>query len=88
MSEKERNIAESLTRACELLPDGKKEYLIGYAEGVAAIVTWERSGVSLHHTEKESRAVSPTGCPSQTRRRRDLKRTGEQESIRREKLRN
>lgn len=37
MSEKERNIAESLTRACELLPDGKKEYLIGYAEGVAAI---------------------------------------------------
>ena len=27
MSEKERNIAESLTRACELLPDGKKEYL-------------------------------------------------------------
>lgn len=37
----------------------------------AGIVTWERSGVSLHHTEKESRAVSPTGCPSQTRRRRD-----------------
>lgn len=37
MSEKERNIAESLTRACELLPDGKKEYLIGYAEGVAAM---------------------------------------------------
>ena len=25
----------------------------------------------ITHTEKESRAVSPTGCPSQTRRRRD-----------------
>lgn len=37
MSEREKAIAESLTRACELLPDNKKEYLIGYAEGVAAM---------------------------------------------------
>lgn len=37
MSEKEKSIAESLTRACELLPDGKKEFLMGYAEGVAAM---------------------------------------------------
>lgn len=52
MSEKERNIAESLTRACELLPDGKKEYLIGYAEGVAAMAEKARE-----HTngEKEAR---------------------------------
>ena len=52
MSEKERNIAESLTRACELLPDGKKEYLIGYAEGVAAMAEKAKE-----HTngEKEAR---------------------------------
>ena len=41
MSEKERNIAESLTRACELLPDGKKEYLIGYFR--------QRRGTRSHH---------------------------------------
>ena len=47
MSEKERNIAES-----ELLPDGKKEYLIGYAEGVAAMAEKAKE-----HTngEKEAR---------------------------------
>ena len=47
MSEKERNIAESLTRACELLPDGKKEYLIGYAEGVAAMAEKWDAGSSF-----------------------------------------
>lgn len=52
MSEKERNIAESLTRACEILPDGKREYLIGYAEGVAAMAE-----ATKEHTngEKEAR---------------------------------
>lgn len=37
MSEKEKQIAEKLAAACEVLPDGKKEFLIGYAEGVAAM---------------------------------------------------
>ena len=37
MSEKERHIAEKLAKACEVLPDSKREYLIGYAEGVAAM---------------------------------------------------
>ena len=50
MSERERNIAESLTRACELLPEGKKEYLIGYAEGVAAM-----ADVTTTNGEKEAR---------------------------------
>ena len=49
MSERERNIAESLTRACELLPEGKKEYLIGYAEGVAAM-----ADVTKTNGEKEA----------------------------------
>lgn len=37
MSEREKQIAEKLAAACEQLPDGKKEFLIGYAEGVAAM---------------------------------------------------
>lgn len=37
MSEKEKKIAENLAKACEVLPDGKKEFLLGYAEGVAAM---------------------------------------------------
>lgn len=56
MSEKERNIAESLTRACELLPDGKKEYLIGYAEGVAAMRRRPRS------TPMEKKKPAPDGA--------------------------
>lgn len=37
VSEREKQIAEKLAAACEQLPDGKKEFLIGYAEGVAAM---------------------------------------------------
>lgn len=37
MSEREKQMAESLAKACELLPDDKKEFLLGYAEGVAAM---------------------------------------------------
>ena len=51
MSEKEHSIAESLARACELLPDGKKEYLIGYAEGVVAMAE-----KAEEHTNREKEA--------------------------------
>ena len=34
MSEHEKSVAESITRALEALPDHKKEFLAGYAEGV------------------------------------------------------
>lgn len=37
MNENERRIAEYLSVALELLPDSKKEFLLGYAEGVAAM---------------------------------------------------
>jgi hypothetical protein len=37
MTDAERRIAESLATALELLPDSKKEFLLGYAEGVAAM---------------------------------------------------
>lgn len=37
MSEKEKKIAEALADAVNALPDSKKEYLLGFAEGVAAM---------------------------------------------------
>lgn len=37
MSEREKRIAESLADAVSRLPDSKKEFLLGYAEGVAAM---------------------------------------------------
>ena len=37
VNENERRIAEYLAVALELLPDSKKEFLLGYAEGVAAM---------------------------------------------------
>lgn len=37
MSEQEKKIGEKLASAFDKLPDGKKEFLLGYAEGVAAM---------------------------------------------------
>lgn len=37
MSKEEKTIAKSLAEALQILPDGKREYLIGFAEGVAAM---------------------------------------------------
>lgn len=37
MSDKERTAAQQLAQAFELLPDNKKEFLLGYAEGVSAM---------------------------------------------------
>ena len=37
MCEKDKQTAESIARAFEMLPQEKREYLIGYADGVAAM---------------------------------------------------
>ena len=37
MSEREKQIAETLSKAFDILPDDNKEFLIGYGEGVAAM---------------------------------------------------
>lgn len=37
MSEREKQIAENLAEAVAKLPDSKREFLLGYAEGVAAM---------------------------------------------------
>ena len=37
MSEKEKQIIQSLKKSVNMLPDDKREFLRGYAEGVAAM---------------------------------------------------
>lgn len=37
MPEKDKKLAESLVEASRALPDDKKEFLFGFAEGVAAM---------------------------------------------------
>ena len=37
MSEREKRLAKSLADAVKLLPEGEKQRLLGYAEGVAAM---------------------------------------------------
>lgn len=44
MSEKEKQIAEKLATACEQLPDNKQEFLLGFAEGVAAMADQRKEG--------------------------------------------
>lgn len=53
MSEKEKRIVEKLAAACEYLPESKKEYLIGYAEGVAAMANRDRELGAAPRPEKE-----------------------------------
>ena len=49
VSEKEKKIAKALAEAAKALPDEKKQYLLGYAEGVAAMVG-KTSGDGAHKT--------------------------------------
>ena len=37
MSQKEKEIVQSITEAVSALPDEKREYILGYAEGVLAM---------------------------------------------------
>jgi len=44
MSTKEKEIARSITEAVSILPEEKREYILGYAEGVLAMADRGRSG--------------------------------------------
>ena len=48
MSEKEKQISKTLAAVIPGLPEEKKEYLLGFAEGVAAM-----AGVKRNSTEAE-----------------------------------
>jgi hypothetical protein len=43
MNEQEKAVVQSIVKAFDALPDEKKEYLIGFAEGVAAMKSKEKS---------------------------------------------
>lgn len=52
MSEREKQIAENLVDAFAKLPDSKKEFLLGYAEGVAAMAERGREKEASDDTER------------------------------------
>lgn len=54
MSDRERKIAENLAEAVAQLPDSKKEFLLGYAEGVAAMAD-KAEGKAKDKAKKEGR---------------------------------
>lgn len=46
MPEKEKKTVETLKKAVSVLPEGKEEYLFGYAEGAVAAVERKQDGRS------------------------------------------
>lgn len=51
MSEMEKKLADSLAKAAAALPESKREFLLGYAEGVAAMT--EAKGPAAPAVEKK-----------------------------------
>lgn len=43
MSEKEKQIAKTIESALSILPDERKEYFLGFADGVAAMAEQVKS---------------------------------------------
>lgn len=46
MSEKEKEIGQTIEKVLSKLPDGKKEYLLGYAEGLAAMADQQKQAAN------------------------------------------
>lgn len=53
MSEREKQIAENLAEAVAKLPDSKREFLLGYAEGVAAMADKAKEAAESEKEGKE-----------------------------------
>lgn len=65
MSEMEKKLADSLAKAAAALPESKREFLLGYAEGVAAMT--EAKGPAAPAVEdkpEEQRACRTNISPS------------------------
>lgn len=56
MSEKEKRICRALAKALEAIPEEKKEYFLGFAEGVEAAVN---GGVENAPTAATGQACPP-----------------------------
>ena len=57
MSERDKEILSKLAAACEVLPEGKREFLIGYAEGVVAMKKKEQEAKRSEGTQESSESV-------------------------------
>lgn len=53
MSQEEKKIAKKLAEAFKVLPDAKKEYLIGFAEGVASVSDSKNSDENLDRATRQ-----------------------------------
>lgn len=54
MSNKEKQLAQSIAKAIQLLPEPRREYLMGYAEGVLA--TADRTKSKEEDTGQEDKS--------------------------------
>lgn len=52
MKSKDRDAVKTISEAFQALPDDKKEYLIGFAEGVVAAKKAGRKGGQAHIVER------------------------------------
>lgn len=56
VSEKEKQIAESIEAAMSNLPDAKKEYLLGVAEGMAVMAERQKAGSQISNPPNDQGA--------------------------------
>lgn len=47
MGDEEKDVGRAIMEAVAILPDEKREYLLGYAEGVIAMANHMRAGVAM-----------------------------------------
>ena len=57
MSEREKQISRTLEAVIPNLPEEKKEYLLGFAEGIAAVAGLNRSAAEAEKQPGISRAA-------------------------------
>ena len=66
MSEMEKKLVDSLAKAAAALPESKREFLLGYAEGVAAMTEAKEPAAPAPTTAKpaDAPAAAPAAKPA------------------------
>lgn len=57
MSKEDKAVALNLAKAYEMLPDEKKEFLLGYAEGVAAMAKRNEDDLSAVNNQADNQGA-------------------------------
>lgn len=57
MSKEDKAVALNLAKAYEMLPDEKKEFLLGYAEGVAAMAKRNEDELSAVNNQADDQGA-------------------------------